>query len=431
MSILTELKAKNIKPDSPALPHGGVTGLTLHPSTSKGHGKWVMRYVSPVTSKRRNAGLGSYPEIGIAEAAKKAHEFREHLTSGIDPLEQKAGDLQDTQVPTFEQASFTHHGELRSGWKNAKHVQQWINTLEQYAFPYIGKLRLDQIQPRHIADLLRPFWLEKSETASRVKQRIHAVMSWGWAHGYCQSNPADVADRLLPAQPSKSVRTKHQPAMPWRDIPAFYAEHLQNAARYDVTRSMLELLILTSIRSGEIRGMRWAEIDFKQAIWTIPAERMKVNVVHRVPLAPQAIEAIKRVQGLHDELVFPSPRTERVLSDMALTKFLRDVDAKSDTPDRIATAHGFRSSFRDWCSEHSYDRDLAERALAHSIKDKVEAAYHRTDLLDKRKPMMEAWADFVTGAASKPPRKTISIGQAFIQGMEAKINNPQTLKQPV
>jgi integrase len=214
--------------------------------------------------------------------------------------------------------------------------------------------------------------------------------------------------------------------MPWRDIPAFYAEHLKNTAQYDVTRSMLELLILTSIRSGEIRGMQWTEIDFKKAIWTIPAERMKAKVLHRVPLVPQAIEAIKRVQGLHEELVFPSPRTERVLSDMALTKFLRDVDAKSDTPDRVATAHGFRSSFRDWCSEHSYDRDLAERALAHSIKDRVEAAYHRTDLLDKRKPMMKAWADFVTGEVSKQPIETISIAQAFSEGMAARINKPKT-----
>mgnify|MGYP000087081687 CR=1 FL=1 len=396
MSILTELKAKNIKPDSPALPHGGVTGLTLHPSTSKGHGKWVMRYVSPVTSKRRNAGLGSYPEVSIAEAAKKAHDFREQLASGSDPLEDKAADLPSTQVPTFEQASFTHHAELKSGWKNVKHVQQWINTLAQYAFPHIGKLQLDQIQPRHIADLLRPFWLEKAETASRVKQRIHAVMSWGWAHGYCQSNPADVADRLLPAQPSKSVRTRHQPAMPWRDIPAFYAEHLKNAAQYDVTRTMLTVLILTGVRSGEVRGMLWHEIDFTNAIWTVPADRMKAKVVHRVPLSEQAIAMLKRIQGLHEELVFPSPRKEQVLSDMTMTKFLRSVHARSDTPDRVATAHGFRSSFKDWCSENGYSRDLSERSLAHAIENKVEAAYHRTDLLEQRRPLMQAWADFVT-----------------------------------
>jgi integrase len=411
MSTLTELKAKNIKPDSPVLPHGGVTGLTLHPSTSKGHGKWVMRYVSPVTSKRRNAGLGSYPEISIADAAKKALSFREQLSDGIDPLEQKANDLQGTLIPNFEQAAITHHGELKSGWKNPKHAQQWLNTLTQYAFPNIGKLPLDQIQPRHVADLLRPIWLEKAETASRVKQRIHAVMSWGWAHGHCQSNPADVADRLLAAQPSKAIRTKHHPAMPWKDIPAFHVEHLKNATQYDVTRTMLTMLVLTSVRSGEVRGMRWDEIDFNKALWTIPADRMKAKIVHRVPLSEQAIGLIKRMQGLHEELIFPSPRREQVLSDMAMTKFLRRVDAKSDTPDRVATAHGFRSSFKDWCSENGYSRDLSERSLAHTIENKVEAAYHRTDLLEQRRPMMQTWADFVTGTKPqiKIPQNILNI----------------------
>lgn len=400
MGILTDVKARSMKPDSVTLPHGGITGLTLHPSGTKGSGKWVLRYVSTITGKRRNAGLGSYPEVGIAEAGKLATTMREQITQGIDPLEEKRNAAIVRKVPTFEEAAKTVHQELLPGWKNVKHGNQWINTITEYAIPHIGSLPLDQIQPRHIADALRPIWLDKAETAGRLKQRIHAVMSWGWAHGFCQSNPVEVVQHILPQQPSKTVRTQHQPAMSWRDIPAFIKQHLHKRERFDVTRAMLEYLILTASRSGEVRGMRWSEVDFETAIWTIPAERMKAKQFHRVPLSSQAIEILRLQAGLHDELVFPSPRKEVELSDMVLTSFLRRVKAQSDSANRTATAHGFRSSFRDWCSENGYPRDLAERALAHAVQNKVEAAYHRTDLLEQRRPMMNAWADYVS---DKPP----------------------------
>jgi integrase len=221
-------------------------------------------------------------------------------------------------------------------------------------------------------------------------------MSWGWAHGHCAANPVDVVNHLLPQQPSKALRTEHQPAMLWRDIPKFIAEKLKSSNRHDVTRPMLELLILTAARSGEIRGMLWAELDLDSAIWTIPAERMKAKQSHRVPLSKRAVEILKNQIGLHKELVFPSPRDQVELSDMVLTSFLRREKAVSDTPGRVATAHGFRSSFRDWCSEQGYARDLAERALAHSVANKVEAAYHRTDLLEQRRPMMVAWSNYCT-----------------------------------
>jgi len=395
MAILTDAKARNMKPDSGALPHGGVTGLALFPSNSKGSGKWVLRYVSPITGKRRNAGLGCYPEIGIAQAGKAAIEMREKVVAGIDPLEEKATKLQTLTMPTFQEAATTLHKELLPGWKNIKHGQQWINTLTQYAFPIIGKYPLDQIQPRHIAEALRPIWLDKAETASRLKQRIHSVMAWGWAHEFCRSNPVDVVDHLLPQQPGKSVRTQHQPAMPWKEIPAFVKSELHIIGRYDVTRPMLEFLILTSARSGEVRGMKWNEIDWKNAVWTIPAERMKAQIQHRVPLSERAIEILQNQQGRHELLVFPSPRDQKELSDMALTSFLRRVNATSDTAGRCATAHGFRSSFRDWCSELGYSRDLAERSLAHVVQNKVEAAYHRTDLLEQRRSLMDAWSQFI------------------------------------
>ncbi|WP_279487831.1 tyrosine-type recombinase/integrase [Aeromonas veronii] len=397
MALLTDTKARNLKPDDKAIAHGGVTGLALHPSTAKGRGNWVLRYVSPVTGKRRNAGLGSYPEISIADATKQGQKMREQLANGLDPLELKRAEESKPAIPTFEAAAREVHSKLQLGWKNPKHGKQWISTLEQYAFPMIGQYSISAITPAQISEVLMPIWLEIPETASRVKQRLHAVMAWGWAHGHCQANPVDVVNHLLPLQPSKAVRTEHQPAMPWRDIPTFFQQHLRTAQHYDVTRLMLEFLILTACRSGEVRAMKWLEVDLEAKVWTLPAERMKAKQMHRIPLSLRAVEILMGLQGLHDELVFPSPRDQVPLSDMVLTTFLRRVKAPSSTPGRLATAHGFRSSFRDWCSEQGYARDLAERALAHTVQNKVEAAYHRTDLLDQRRPMMDTWANFITG----------------------------------
>lgn len=416
MPILSDAKARNIKPDDPQLAHGGITGLVLIPAKTKGHGKWVLRFVSPSSGKRRNAGLGSYPEVGIAEVGKQAMTMREQIAAGVDPLEAKRIETSRPAIPSFKDAATSLHIELSPGWKNAKHGQQWINTLADYAFPEIGALPLNEIQPRHIANVLRPIWLTKAETAGRVKQRMHAVMSWGWAHGHCTANPVDVVNHLLPQQPGKSVRTEHQPAMPWRDIPKFITEKLRSISRYDVTRPMLELLILTAARSGELRGMCWPEIDLKEAIWTIPAERMKAKQPHRVPLSRRAVEILKKQQGMHEDLVFPSPRDKVELSDMVLTAFLRREKAISDSPGRVATAHGFRSSFRDWCSEHGYARDLAERALAHSVSNKVEAAYHRTDLLEQRRPMMQAWANHCTGNEDKAMSMSETFQSSFGKG---------------
>jgi integrase len=397
LHLLTDTKARSVKPGGTPLAHGGITGLALHPSpTHKGQGKWVLRYVSPVTKKRRNAGLGSYPSVGIAEAARQARVMREQIAHAQDPLEVKASEATKPSIPQLREASETLHRELAPGWKNPKHAQQWINTLTKYAFPLIGAIPLNLVQPRHIADVLRPIWLDKAETAGRVKQRLHSVMSWGWAHGYCQSNPVDVVDHLLPLQPSKAVRTQHQPAMPWPHIPAFVTTHLRLPHSSDVSRQVLAFLILTAARSGEVRHMTWDEVDLESKLWTVPAERMKAKQIHRVPLSKQAILILKHQRDQHDTLVFPSIRDRVPLSDMTLTVFLRRVKAISDVAGRAATAHGFRSSFRDWCSENGYARDLAERSLAHAISNKVEAAYHRTDLLEQRRPLLQDWANHVS-----------------------------------
>lgn len=389
--MLTDKQARALKPTDKPVFDGKITGLFLSPT--KTGCKWTLRFTSPITGKRRDAGLGTYPETSIAEAREKALTMRKLIDNGTDPIDARNRDREAKAVAaaalTFEKAARQVHDELKPSWKNAKHAAQWISTLETYAFPKIGDRKLDSISPADCADVLRPIWLAKAETASRTKQRIHAVMQWAWAHGHITSNPVSVVDHILPKQ---SVKPEHQPAMPWRHVPDFVTAHLAKLEPGDTTRAALLLLILTATRSGEVRGATWNEFDMKARTWIIPAERMKAGEPHRVPLSNAAMALLTSMQQLqfHGTLVFPSPR-EKVLSDMALTALLRRVKAGSDTPGRIATAHGFRSSFRDWASEHGYARDLAERALAHAVTNKVEAAYHRTDLLEQRRPLMEAW----------------------------------------
>jgi integrase len=401
MSRITNLKAKNIAPGDKPVADGTIRGLRLEPGSAKGQGKWILRFVSPVTGKRRDRGLGAYPEVGIADARVRGLAARQSIASGKDPIEEREADRAARAAiagaMTFEQAARRVHEGLKPGWKNAKHMDQWINTLRDYAFPRIGKRKVKELSPADFAEVLRPIWLAKPETASRVKQRCHTVMKWCWAQEMVKGNPVDVVDHLLPQQPGKRERTQHQPSMPWRDIPAF-VQGVLHAGASNVTRALLEFVILTAARSGEARAMTWAEVDLETRVWTVPANRMKAKVVHRVPLSRRAVEILEAQRALHPDadLVFPAPRGA-VLSDMVLTGFLRNQIGRSSDKGRVATAHGFRSSFRDWASENGYARDLAERALAHTIANQAEAAYHRTDLLEQRRAMMEAWAKNVRG----------------------------------
>jgi integrase len=401
MAQITDLRAKKIAPGDKPVADGTIPGLRLEPGNVRGEGKWILRFVSPVTGKRRDMGLGTYPEVGIADARIRGMAARQSIASGKDPIEERNVDRAareaGTKVMTFEQAALKVHEEQKPGWKNPKHADQWVNTLRDYAFPKIGKKRVDDLIPADFAEVLRPIWLAKPETASRVKQRCHTVMKWCWAHRSVKSNPVDVVDHLLPPQPGKRERVQHQPSMPWRDIPAF-VQGVLHANASNVTRALLEFVILTAARSGEARAMTWDEVDLHAKVWTVPASRMKAKVDHRVPLSERGIEILKAQRALHPDvdLVFPAPRGG-VLSDMVLTGFLRDQKAQSGDKGRVATAHGFRSSFRDWASENGYPRDLAERALAHTIQNQAEAAYHRTDLLEQRRAMMEAWAQHVGG----------------------------------
>lgn len=400
--MLTETQARRIRPSDTPFADGSVTGLRLIPTNAKGRGKWQLRFVSPEVKRRRDMGLGTYPDVSIATAREHALKARKLLSAGVDPLEEKIRQQQqsakEVQVPTFEEAARMVHEEHKAGWSNGKHVNQWINTLKTYALPVLGTQKVNTLKPSDFADVLRPIWSAKPETARRVKQRCHTVMKWCWGKEFVQANPVDIVDMLLPKQKAAARQTIHHPAMPWQLVPEFVREVIRTGD--DVTRHLLEFTILTAGRSGETRGVTWDEIDFKTSIWVVPAERMKTRRSHRVPLSSRALELIRKrkVISHHPSLIFASPRGGS-LSDMALTKFLRARKAISDTPDRIATAHGFRSSFRNWASETGVQRDLAERALSHFVHSAVESAYHRTDLLEQRRSVMQVWSDHVIGAS--------------------------------
>lgn len=398
MGYITDRTARAIKPGDKPVP-AGVTGMYLFAGTERGRGKWILRYVSPVTGKRRDMGMGSYPDTGVARAIEKALEARQQIQDDIDPILTR----QSTRaIPTFEQAARDQWEILAPGFRNDKHRQQWISSLEQHAFPTIGGVKVNALQPEHFADMLRPIWLKIPETAKRVKMRCTAIMAACRARKHITSNPLDDIGPLLPTTKQKDAAPeRHHPAMPWRLVPGFVHDNL-NREPIIGARAALLFAILTAARSGEVRGATWSEIDFDKRLWTVPGNRMKAGRAHRVPLANDAIELLRA--QLHgddpqaDVLVFPALRGGE-LSDMALTSILRKAQAPSDVPGRVATAHGFRSSFRNWCADHGTSTELAERCLAHTIGNKVQAAYERTDRLDARIRLMAAWADHIMGRA--------------------------------
>jgi integrase len=402
MKELKDLAARKLEPTDKPLADGTITGLYLHPSSQKGHGKWKLRYVSPETGKRRDMGLGAYPEVSLAGVRAAAKEVRKVIATGVDPLAER-GRVEVAQAAhaaikkyTFEVAAREVYETLKPGWSNPKHAAQWLTTLQTYVFPVVGSIPVEALQPKDFAKALQPIWLTKAETAERVKQRCHAVMKWCWGRELVTRNVVDVVDTLLPKKPSKAVRVEHQPAVPWRDVPAFVKSVLRKDS--DVTRDIVEFVALTAVRPGEARHMAWEEVDTDKGVWTIPARRTKTRQPHRVALSSAALSVLERRKELarHPQLVFSSPRG-KVLTDMAMTSLMRKNNVQSDTAGRTATIHGFRSSFRDWASEQGWPRDVAERALGHKISNQTEAAYHRTDLLEERRPMMEAWGKHVCG----------------------------------
>ncbi|MGH1455066.1 MAG: tyrosine-type recombinase/integrase [Paracoccaceae bacterium] len=398
--MLTDLKARKMKSGDRPQSVGGVPGLSLHSKSTKGTGKFILRFVSPETGKRRDMGLGSYPETGIAQARKLGFEARELIAQNIDPIEHRrrttAQQQEVDETPSFEKAAIQVFNDIAPGFKNAKHRDQWINTLRTYVFPELGRRPVDGLSTADFALVLRPIWLSKPETASRVRQRCERVMMWCVARELAPTNPVSAVNALLPKQKTKRDRVTHQPSVPWRDMPDLFTR-LFDAQRLTAGKHALLFTILTASRSGEVRNATWDEIDLDKRVWTIPAQRMKAGVQHRVPLSNQCYDILKKRAefSFNTEWIFSNSGTKPI-SNMTLTKVLRDNMIASDTPRRLATAHGFRSSFRNWASEKCYPRDCAERALAHTIANETEAAYHRTDLLEQRRPIMQAWADFVT-----------------------------------
>lgn len=404
MTQITDKTLSNMAAGSKPITDSAVKGLRFEPGKSRGYGKWIFRFTSPVTGKRRDLGLGTFPLVRLADARKQGLQAREAVKAGRDPIidgENARARLKSEKLAlTFEEAAREVHKRDLPGWRNGKHTKQWLTSLENHVFPKIGAMPVKGLRPADFADVLRPIWLEKPETAGRLKQRCHAVMEWCLTSEHVETNPVDRVAGLLPKQPSKQDRVQHQPAMPWRDLPVFVRDHLR-AGDSNVSRATLEFIILTCLRFSVAQGMTWDEVDLDKKIWTIPATRMKAKKLHRVPLSTRAMAILERQRQLHPDatLVFPAPRGGQI-SDMTLTSFLRKHRANSSDPGRTATTHGFRSTFRDWASENAYSRDLAERALAHPVNNQVEAAYHRTDLLEQRRPMMEDWAAFVGSAST-------------------------------
>lgn len=393
MAVITNMQAKAIKQGDKPIPHGGVPGLRLMPTNTKGKGRWELRYTSPVTGKRRDAGLGAFPEVSIVAAKQKAEEYRQHIADCIDPLDVKRQKRQTQHILTFQDAALRRHADSLPTW-GEDHARKWIGSLQKHIFPVMGTMPLDAITPAHIAEALRPLWIDRHPTAKKICQRISEIMDWAWGLGLIKANPVPAVLRVMPKHSHRPIR---HPSMPWRDIPSFMAECLDDGESHDVKRLALEFIILTGGRSGEIRGARWAEIDFESATWTIPPERMKAADWHQVPLSDRALVILRRLQGRHSEFIFPSIKQGCLLVGSTFGAFMNKANRVSDIPGRHAVVHGFRASFRNWCSETGFRRDLSERALAHSIQNQVEAAYHRTNLLDERRPMMQQWADFVSG----------------------------------
>lgn len=374
---------------------GGVSGL--HLQVIGNSRSWILRCV--IAGKRRRMGLGGYPSVTLAQAREKARTARELIDQGIDPIDNRkkaamALEKEKEKALTFEQASHMYINAKEPEWKSQKHRGQWEASLATYAFPIIGKMLVSDIDQTHVLKILEPIWRNKTETANRVRGRIELILDWAAVRHYRDTyNPArwrGQLDMLLP-KPTKFKRQQHLPAMAYQDVPLAVARLMQCEG---FAASALLFLILTATRSGEVLGLTWPEIDIKHQLWTIPAERMKAGNRHRVPLSTHAIALLKKMPRFAEtNVIFPSSRLGQQ-SNMSMIMLMRRLHFKSPNGD-VAVPHGFRSSFRDWASDCAHaERDVAEMALAHTIESKTEAAYRRGDMLDRRAPLMQTWADY-------------------------------------
>jgi integrase len=369
---------------------GGGLYLLIGPTGAK---SWAFRFRK--NGRLREMGLGPLHTIGLAEAREKARECRRWRLEGQDPIEiRRAKRMEDTldaaKAMTFRQCAEAYIASHEAGWRNLKHAAQWPSTLGTYVYPVFGSLPVQTVDVGLVMKAVEPIWATKPETAGRVRGRIESVLDWAKARGYRQGeNPArwrGHLENLLPKK-SKVRRVEHHAALPYCELAAFMAELREQKG---VAARALAFAILTAARTGEVLGAKWAEIDLKARLWTAPAKRMKAGKEHRVPLSYAAIAILDRMQAIRSgDFVFPGGRARRPLSDMAMLMLLRRMERSN------LTAHGFRSTFSDWCSEcTNFPAEVREMALAHAVGDKVEQAYRRGDLFEKRRQVMDAWANF-------------------------------------
>ena len=369
--------------------HGDGNGLYLR-VTGSGSRSWMQRIV--IHGRRRDLGLGGYPAIGLAEARALALANKALVTAGRDPLAER----HRANVPTFREAAKKVYDANLPRWRNGKHTVNWWGSLERHAFPVIGGVKVDRIRRSDVLAVLEPIWAGRPETARRVRQRIRTILRWCEAHDYCAGNAAgDALNGALPPMPRLKA---HHRALPYREV----AEALETVEASEASlaaKLCFRFLVLTAARSGEARGTTWEEIDDAAREWGIPAPRMKGGVQHRVPLSGEALAVLERASPLRDDsgLVFPSPvKPGHPMSDMTLTKVLRTTGLAGRT-----TVHGFRSTFRDWASEcTNAPHAVMELSLAHAVGSSVEQAYARSDLIAKRRELLEQWARFVSHSAS-------------------------------
>ncbi len=357
---------------------------------------WVFRYRDRVTHKLREMGLGSYSDVSLEKARELAQKKRDLLHDGKDPIAERKKKLieikaEEAKSITFDEAAAKCIAAKRGGWTNAKHADQWTNTLATYASPVIGHLPVSVVDLALVLDILEPIWMTINETASRVRQRIESVLSWSKVKGYREGeNPArwrGHLDQIL-APPSKVKTVEHHRAMPYREMGDFIVSLRRENG---ISPRALEFTILTAARTAMTIGATWSEINFEKKYWIIPADRMKGRKAHKVPLSPRALVILKGMQiGEKGSFIFPGVKPHSHLSSGSMDKLLQEDMARID-----ATVHGFRSTFRDWAGEETnFPRDVIEHALAHRLKDKAEAAYARGTLFKKRIELMNAWEEF-------------------------------------
>ena len=368
---------------------GGTLFLNVAPGGSK---SWIQRLT--IDGKRRDIGLGGFPLVSLAEARDKAFENRKLARASGDPLAAK----RRVKEPTFREAATRAFETNRPRWRSERVARKWWQTLEKHAFPILGDMRLDRIGREDVLRVVTPLWTSRPEQARKLRQSIRTILTWAEAHGYIEHNIAGNAiNGALPAQPAIK---QHLRALPYHEV-ANAMETVDASRASWAAKLCLRFTILAAARSGETRGALWSEIDLDAREWRIPASRMKTGVEHRVPLSDAALAVLEQARPLQDgsDLIFPSPvRRGRPLSDMSLTKVLRDTGLA-----KRATVHGFRSSFRDWCAETGKPREIAEAALAHTVGG-VEGAYFRSDLFERRRLLMQQWAAFLSGEGAKVVR---------------------------